>query len=78
MDPFQTALAEWLGRDGNTQASLGDKIGKSQVAVLRYAKGDRFPDADTARQIAEATGGAVPFDNWQSDFMAKAGLDAAA
>ena len=76
MDSFQTALAAWLELDGNTQTALAQAIDKSQVAVRRYSLGERFPDAETARKIDEATAGAVPFANWQRDFMGRSGIAA--
>jgi len=42
--------------------------------VTRYANGKRFPDADTARAIDDATDGAVPFDAWRAEFERRSGL----
>lgn len=69
-------MAAWLAIDGNTQAGLAEVIGKSQVAVHRYGSGDRFPDAETARLIDKHTGGSVPFDLWQREFLDRAGIAA--
>jgi Zn-dependent peptidase ImmA (M78 family)/DNA-binding XRE family transcriptional regulator len=41
---------------GLTQAELGDMIGVSQVAVNRYESGDREPDDDMVRRLAETLG----------------------
>lgn len=76
MDKFQNSLAMWLAGEGNTQTALASAIGKSQVAVRRYALGERFPDAETARAIDRATNGMVPFSIWQKEFLTRAGLAA--
>ncbi|GAO78675.1 hypothetical protein SC1_01984 [Sphingopyxis sp. C-1] len=55
---------------------MADSIGKTQVAVTRYAGGGRFPDADTARAIEAATNGKVPFALWRSEFEQRSGLAA--
>jgi transcriptional regulator with XRE-family HTH domain len=68
---YSKALAAWLDSDGRTQDALADKIGKSQAAVNRYAKGWRFPDAQTARLIHDATEGGVPFETWQQEASAR-------
>jgi transcriptional regulator with XRE-family HTH domain len=68
---YNKALAAWLDGDGRTQAALADRIGRTQAAVNRYAKGWRFPDAQTARRIDEATDGDVSFDLWQTEATAK-------
>lgn len=76
MSTFQQSLAEWLSVEGNAQAALAEAIGKSQAAVSRYARGERFPDADTARQIDQHTSGLVPFACWQREFLTRSGLGA--
>jgi hypothetical protein len=77
MSKFQHSLTEWLAIDGNTQNGLGAAIGVTQVAIHRYAAGSRFPDVDTARKIDAATAGAVPFSDWQADFLERSGITAA-
>lgn len=74
MDKFQDSLAAWLSNEGNTQTALASAIGKSQVAVRRYALGERFPDAETAMAIEKATDGGVPFAVWHNDFLTRSGL----
>lgn len=76
MNTFQQALSDWLAQDGNTQTSLAAAIGKTQVAVRRYALGERFPDAETARLIDQMTGGAVPYETWCTDFLKRSGIAA--
>lgn len=73
---YKDALADFLAKEENTESALAAKVGKSQVAIHRYRKGQRFPDADTARAIEEQTSGAVPFAVWQQDFMARSGIAA--
>lgn len=74
MNKFQKALSEWLAKEGNTQTGLAADIGRTQVAVRRYALGERFPNAKTARAIEAGTFGDVPFDLWQSDFLERSGI----
>jgi transcriptional regulator with XRE-family HTH domain len=76
MQTYANTLDAYLKRPDVTQQSLADAIGKTQPAVHRYCEGDRFPDADTARKIEAATGGAVPFSLWQAEFLARSGLAA--
>lgn len=76
MNAYQTALKHFLDRDGVKQADIAARIGKKQPTVHRYASGDRFPDAQTARRIDEATGGVVSFALWQSVAMEKLGIAA--
>lgn len=71
MDTYSRALAAFLTSNGRTQEALAEQISRTQVAVSRYAQGKRFPDAETARKIHEATEGAVPFDVWQQVAAAK-------
>lgn len=75
MSTYSQTLKAFLD-DGVTQAELGSLIGKTQVAVLRYARGDRFPDADTARAIDAATKGRVAFTAWRSEFEQRSGIAA--
>ena len=74
MSTYANSLKAYLKGDDVTQSGLADQIGKTQVAVARYAGGNRFPDADTARSIDAATSGAVPFALWRSEFERRSGL----
>lgn len=78
MDDYRRALGAYLEPKERTQEALAGLIGRSQAAVNRYATGERFPDADTARKIEEATEGAVPFDLWQRVAMDRLGMGLAA
>ena len=78
MEAYQKALAAYLEPADRTQAALADKIGKTQAAINRYVNGARFPDAQTARQIHDATDGAVPFELWQSAALTRLGIEEAA
>lgn len=73
---YKDALADFLSREEITESALAAKVGKSQVAIHRYKRGDRFPDAATARQIEQVSAGAVPFAVWQQEFLARSGLAA--
>lgn len=76
MDTFQQALKAYLDIDENAECALASKVKRSQAAINRYRNGKRFPDAETARLIDEHTDGAVPFNNWQADFLARSGIAA--
>ena len=76
MTSYKDPLAAYLAKPDRTETALADAIGKTQPAVHRYRKGDRFPDAETARLIEAQTGGEVPFSIWQAEFMARSGLAA--
>lgn len=65
MDDYRKALSAYLEPKERTQEALAGKIDRSQAAVNRYANGERFPDAETARRIHDATDGEVPFEVWQ-------------
>jgi len=73
MSTYSASLLAYL-KEGATHSGLAEMIGKTQVAVTRYANGKRFPDADTARAIDDATDGAVPFDAWRAEFERRSGL----
>lgn len=76
MSTYAKSLKAYLAGDDVTQSGLAEQIGKTQVAVARYAAGHRFPDADTARSIETATKGTVPFALWRSEFEQRSGLAA--
>lgn len=76
MSTYAKALDAYLRRAENKETDLAAAIEKTQPAVNRYRNAERFPDADTARLIDKATGGEVPFEVWQAEFMAKSGLAA--
>ena len=75
MSTYANSLAAYLSGE-ETHAGLARLIGKKQVSVTRYANGQRFPDADTARMIEAATDGRVPFVVWRSEFEQRSGLAA--
>lgn len=74
MGSYSETLKAHLGGDDVNQGRIAEAIGKSQASVSRYAKGIRFPDADTARAIERATDGAVPFVIWQGEALVRAGI----
>lgn len=74
MGTYSDTLKAHLGGDDVNQERIAEAIGKSQASVSRYAKGLRFPDADTARAIERVTAGAVPFAIWQNEAMERAGI----
>lgn len=78
MDTYRDALGAFLNLPENDEISLAGGVGCTQATINRYRHGKRFPDADTARAIDRATNGAVPFSLWQSEFLQRSGLSAAA
>lgn len=78
MDTYREALGAFLKLPGHDEISLAGDVGCTQATINRYRHGKRFPDAGTARKIEVATAGAVPFALWQSEFLSRSGLDAAA
>lgn len=76
MDAYATALKHYIDQPEVKQEELARAIKKSQPAVFRYANGQRFPDAETAREIDTATGGVVGFALWQSVAMKRLGIAA--
>ncbi len=52
-------LADWLLANNVSHQAFGDRIGKSQAAVSRYAAGLRRPDDETLIKIYVATDGDV-------------------
>lgn len=76
MSTYRALLEVFLGRPENTEKDLAEAIGKAQPTVNRYRQGERFPDADTARDIDKATGGDVPFSAWQREFLERSGIAA--
>ena len=78
MSTYRNALSAYLSLPDNDESGLAAAVGCTQATINRYRHGKRFPDSVTARAIDSATGGAVPFDLWQTEFMQRSGLDAAA
>ncbi len=75
---YAQALDAFLSKEESSVTALAQAIGTHQPNVTRYRQGERFPKADMARRIDEATGGEVPFTLWQAEFMSRAGLGEAA
>jgi transcriptional regulator with XRE-family HTH domain len=75
MDSYRDKLSQQLAAEPS-QEGFAKRIGRSQTAVSRYAAGLRFPDAETAKAIDEATGGAVPLSLWQQEAMRRIGIAA--
>lgn len=76
MNAYHRALERFLQSPGVKQDDVAEKAGLSQAAVNRYARGKRFPNAERARLIEAATGGAVSFELWQSVAAEKFGIAA--
>jgi transcriptional regulator with XRE-family HTH domain len=78
MDDYRLALSAYLEPTERTQEALAEQVGCAQATIHRYMKGDRFPDAETARKIDAVTEGEVSFAVWQRVAMARLGIDEAA
>jgi transcriptional regulator with XRE-family HTH domain len=76
MTTYQEALDAYLAAPDRNETALAEAIGKSQGSVNRYRRGERFPDAATARLIDASTQGAVPFSLWRAEFLRNSGLAA--
>lgn len=77
MSIYSKALKAYLDRPGAlNQSDLAEKASCTQAAISRYSTGDRFPDAETARRIHDATDGDVDFDQWREVAAKRAGLAA--
>lgn len=77
MNIYANALAAYLNSpDALNQSDLAERACCTQAAISRYSTGDRFPDAETARRIHDATDGKVDFDKWREVAAKRAGLAA--
>lgn len=76
MQTYSDILSAYLAEAGETQGEFAARVETTQASINRYRKGERFPNAEMARLIDQATQGAVPFAVWQAEFMAKSGLAA--
>jgi len=52
-------LTDYLAEQKMSHAAFAERIGVSQAAVTRYARGARFPHRAILAKIRDATGGAV-------------------
>lgn len=52
-------LTDWMALKGVTNKQLAERLGVSQVAVLRYRRGDRIPHWDILQKLTEVSDGAV-------------------
>lgn len=73
MTSYSDTLKAYLA--DKRQADFADAIGTTQASVNRYVNKVRFPEADIARRIDEATGGEVSFAIWQAEFLQRAGIE---
>ena len=49
-------IREYREKQGLTQQELGERVGKSQIAISLYESGDRTPSVRIGQLIAEALG----------------------
>lgn len=52
-------LSAWLDANNLSHKDFGDRIGKSQAAVSRYAAGERMPNEEALISIFRETNGEV-------------------
>ena len=76
MSTYSASIEAYLASSNLSETGFAAALGRNQVTINRYRRGERIPDADTARLIDEFTKGQVPFEVWQREFLAKAGLQA--
>lgn len=67
-------LTAWLEANSLSHKDFGDRIGKSQAAVSRYAAGERMPNEEALISIFRETKGEVT----PNDFVELPALSAAA
>lgn len=60
-------LADWMALRAISDRQLADRLGVSQVAVLRYRRGERIPHWDILQRLSEVSDGAV----MPNDFLAR-------
>lgn len=53
MSRFPMVLAELRGRNGLTQAQLGESVGLSRSTISMYELGQRIPDLPTLEKLAD-------------------------
>jgi transcriptional regulator with XRE-family HTH domain len=58
-------LSDYLEALGETHESFAQKIGVSQVAISRYANGQRLPRPHVLAAIIEQTKGAVTANDFE-------------
>lgn len=52
-DTARAQLKRWIGSTGITQAAFGERIGRNQVWVSKYLKGEFDADLETLQQMAQ-------------------------
>lgn len=52
-------LRSWRKSEGLTLATLAERIETDEASLSRYERGERMPNQETMRKIAQVTGGAV-------------------
>jgi hypothetical protein len=76
MQTYADALKAYLDKPENKVTDLAAAVGTFQPNITRYQTGERFPNAEMARKIDDATKGAVPFSLWHTEFLSRSGLEA--
>jgi transcriptional regulator with XRE-family HTH domain len=55
---------EWMTETRTRNAEFGRRLGTSGETIRRYRTGEREPDADTMKNIFDATDGQVTPNDW--------------
>jgi hypothetical protein len=55
---------DWMNMTGNSNAGVGERLGKSGETIRRYRIGEREPDKVVMAQLFELSGGLVTPNDW--------------
>lgn len=59
-DTARVQIQRWIRSTGITQAAFGERIGRTQVWVSKYLKGEFDADIDTLQQMAQVFRHSIP------------------
>lgn len=62
-DKADMQLRDYLAQTGETIQQFAERIGESAHTIGKLYRGERFPRADTAQRIIDATKGSVTADD---------------
>lgn len=51
-DRVRARVRDWINKSGQTQAAVGEAIGKNQAWISRYLSGEVYADLDMLQRIA--------------------------
>lgn len=73
MSTYAASLDAYLRRPENKVIDFAEAVGTHQPNITRYRLGHRFPSAEVARKIDDASRGEVSFELWREEFLARTG-----